>query len=373
MKLLISFFFAITWGSLCAAAGFAVKHTDTAQYPSYGFPNRVLVIELSGEIEQGDAVILNSVLDAFKFDPHHEFDRIVLSLNSEGGNLSEAIKIMDILKERIVQTYIGSQATCFSACAVVFMGGTSASVDSSFPSRTLQPGGRLGFHAPSLGITGTAQVPVSQLNSAYATALETLSELISRSAEREIRDSLFIELLATPPTEMRLVETVGDATRWGITIEYEGRRRPMNDADIVMACLLHKPYQSGVLPEHLHSELGRILGTSGVRKVDVTIYSETQKVAVVPVDDFSGESCGILGFEDGHGQIVYSYGNADSIAKTLETSNWNSQPVTQQFALDPALPIASLRPKQSDTLLDLGCPYAHQLVNARFDVTCKRP
>ncbi|MGH1350227.1 MAG: hypothetical protein ACRBBN_05390 [Methyloligellaceae bacterium] len=106
-----------------------------------GFP----VLEASGPIEIGDADTLKKLAPYAKLLPH---SYRLLSLNSEGGLVVEAIKLADTIRELDFHTIVKGGDRCASACsAVVFIAGKV---------RTVEEGGLLGFHSCFSAVTGQA-------------------------------------------------------------------------------------------------------------------------------------------------------------------------------------------------------------------------
>jgi len=231
-----------------SSADITVRSAESIQYPNYASPNRLMIIDLVGPIEEGDGETLSRLLAQAAYQPHFEFDRIVLVLNSPGGSFAEALRLGDIVKEEIVETYVSAGTSCLSACAIVFMAGTGASPDSTFPKRRLHPLAKLGFHAPSLLVDRNATVRGSQVVRAYALAIKTMSELVDRADLFDLKDSLLVEMLTTSPNDMSVVQTVGDANRWGIALDIPARTRPFSDEEIVVICLVTQDYRQGKTP-----------------------------------------------------------------------------------------------------------------------------
>jgi hypothetical protein len=72
----------------------------------------------------------------------------VLSLNSDGNSYKGALKLAQWVRDYHVSTLIEKGAKCFSACAFVFMAGNRSQEDQYIPSRIMEVGAQLGFHAP---------------------------------------------------------------------------------------------------------------------------------------------------------------------------------------------------------------------------------
>ena len=187
---------------------------------------------LTGMIEAGDLARVQAAIDALPGQDHDDRN-FIICLDSPGGNLNEGFEIGCLLRQNLFGTYVDAGAECLSACAIAFMHGQVAAFEYFSSHRVLHSAGRLGFHAPSLtlGGQGDDMVPLTLVDAAYTAALKTLSSLvegaISGSGSYDIIPSnLLNEMLATPPDQMRYVETLRDAFSWKIDILPHGLRAP---------------------------------------------------------------------------------------------------------------------------------------------------
>lgn len=94
----------------------------------------------TGPIEQGDATKLAAALEQAGRDP---FGNKSLLLNSEGGSVKEALKMVNVMDRYEVTAIVHSNAVCASACASILY------VSAKF--HTVFENGRLGFHGCKVG------------------------------------------------------------------------------------------------------------------------------------------------------------------------------------------------------------------------------
>ncbi|MGP6089128.1 SH3 domain-containing protein [Antarctobacter jejuensis] len=179
-------------------------------------------ISVQGPIRQGDAETLRAVLEEIGYTNEYTPVGRRICLNSPGGFLLEGIAMANLIAEWRVGTAIPAGATCESACAVLFMAGRYGNPEAGgafSPDRVLHPLGQLGFHAPSLQL-GERAYTRDEVDKAYAIALDSMAEILRHRAEAgtSIPDSLFLDLLGTPPFQMTYVDTVGKAARWEVAI-----------------------------------------------------------------------------------------------------------------------------------------------------------
>lgn len=178
---------------------------------------------LAGVIEKGDAekvlglVPRRETLRSSDYSMPRHGTR--LCLDSPGGSLVEAVEIADILRENLIGTAVGAGANCESACAVAFMGGfysTETDIGDQ-ADRIIHPTARLGFHSPSLTVS-EGQYSEQAVNQSYALALQSLGQVVQRLQRLELAVPIVETMLSTPPDQMSYVETVGQASIFGIAV-----------------------------------------------------------------------------------------------------------------------------------------------------------
>jgi len=80
------------------------------------------IVLLSGEILEGDAESLKTAIKTA-----NDAGKLVsgVRLNSPGGNLLEALKLADVVRYAKVATNVSGNATCASACFLVYAAGAT--------------------------------------------------------------------------------------------------------------------------------------------------------------------------------------------------------------------------------------------------------
>lgn len=237
--------FAMLLATLIVFASSAAHSADIQMVAKSEDPEEFARIRLQGPITAGDAaklkVLFDQELQDYYFDTHY----VTLTLDSRGGSFAEAIRLMDMFRTLQIATRVSTGASCLSACAVAFMGGSRVVANVFSTSRTLEPGGTLGFHAPSLDVPGTAVVPAALLQSSYATALRAISGILERRDQFDIQTSLVEAMIATPPSSMYVLETVDDFARWNIAVELDQSGWQPDEADVARMCLNTAIWSSG--------------------------------------------------------------------------------------------------------------------------------
>jgi len=329
--------------------------------PDYPSIVTELSMTLKGPIKTGDAEKVRSAL--------HSGDTPLqagatghaqITLDSQGGSFEEAIRLMDLFREVAISTRIEADAECFSACAVAFLGGHHINEASIYwPHRTVDPGGILGFHAPSLENVGEGMVPVEVLSISYEVALEAIAAIIERKEEFQIADSLIETILRTPPSEMYTVETIDDYKRWriGTNVEETPNWRP-NQREMARLCrnvfswengaspIVTEWEGSGPLPDELLYEnrvaeiTGKFAPVPWTRNSDsfmtVQTYEyEWNEFCIVHDDEFRGN----------HSIFVYeTSSDPASFVATLVGTNAPRKRVLSTDALHPQTKLTTLKP-----------------------------
>ncbi|MGX9351556.1 peptidoglycan-binding protein [Shimia sp. W99] len=114
------------------------------------------VIHLSGQIEKGDAEVLQRLIKAGGFSncraPGYCPFANVISLDSPGGSFAEALRLAEIIRSENFVTVVGPNATCESACTLMFLGGYTSYEGRFFPRRFAHVSARIGVHQPAISL-----------------------------------------------------------------------------------------------------------------------------------------------------------------------------------------------------------------------------
>jgi hypothetical protein len=166
----------------------------------------------TGEVESGDAKQIESLI-------RPSADGVSLCLDSPGGSYVEGIRMFyAIWYKDSIETRVRNGDFCMSACALAFQGGSrvvgTGSIRGKFAS--IDPGARLGFHAPTLVLPGDDLYSTETVKAAYDKAIWGASQLflMSRKEEHSARgmsDFLYAHTLATPPDSIYEIDTIGKA------------------------------------------------------------------------------------------------------------------------------------------------------------------
>lgn len=267
-------------------------------------PSMGCSFSLSGVISPGDAAKVVGAVEQQSGNTDRGFAPEIFCLDSPGGSLPEALEISKYFKTQGIGTKVLPDKTCESACALVFMAGSFHAHESGYYRwRILQPGGRLGFHAPSLAISG-GNYSDEEVRKAYGIALASVSSTIDeliRSGDLEdggsIRTSLLSEMLRTPSESMFYITTVDQAGQWEIEVGPLDENQPATDEQLAWACnnefVWLKDRSSSVQNRYL--DVGQMIREGWVKRENAQVGGSIIRIIV---DEFTGDGCEFLP-EDG--------------------------------------------------------------------------
>lgn len=180
-------------------------------------------ISMTGVIKPGDEKRLNSLLKSRSNGSSEGSLADSLCLDSPGGSLDAAVSMMTELKYNSVSTVVLSDATCLSACAIVFMGGTSAWEHTILNARYMFPTSRIGFHAPTLEVAdGVYEKETVQ--KAFSVATAALGRVIKNIGALGAEDiailpkSLVVAMLQHHGQDFLIIDYVDKAAAWDINV-----------------------------------------------------------------------------------------------------------------------------------------------------------
>lgn len=218
---LTTFFFLLAMNSANAAEITAVTYLRGESDVHW---ESVRVVTLKGDIALGDELRLKSALRGHEDERGWLSSYTLLALDSPGGGLNEALKLIRLVRERTIPTYVPAHASCLSACAFVFMAGTQSwDVGNEFHGRFLDVDARLGFHAP---YPSAGDGRFDQGVGAIADIFDALGELDA---------DLYFAMLTTPRGSFTYADTVNRIGGWNIQLV--GYREPeVTERAMLNAC-----------------------------------------------------------------------------------------------------------------------------------------
>ena len=129
-------------GLVSAGLALSVSIAAAAELKSLDLKDDRVEISISGSIAPGDAELLKA-----RIKQANDAGKLVTSLrlNSDGGNLLEAVRIADAVKFAKMSTNVGRSARCASACFLIFAAGEAKYTNNS---------ARTECTAPPIGMSG---------------------------------------------------------------------------------------------------------------------------------------------------------------------------------------------------------------------------
>lgn len=208
--------------------------------PHAEYPETLGTVSLNGQIEKGDLQRLTATIG----DKSSQTGMpLLFKLDSPGGNFEEALLIARFVREQFLATRVEKGAQCLSACALIFMAGSSFNNSFSSKDRVLHVDAKLGFHAPTLVATG-GTFDSSDLESAYDTALEQLGQTLMAIARYQdeswanplIKPSLINEMMLRHGANFYFIDTIGKAAEFEIDLDLGGKIIRASQAGLLNAC-----------------------------------------------------------------------------------------------------------------------------------------
>lgn len=203
---------------------------------------------VTGEFLRGDAERIRTVLNSAEvhrlYRSHADENSSPLPavcLDSVGGDYLEAVIIARHFASLGIGTVVERGVSCFSACALVFMAGTTFYSDAAdMPDmegelgaawthfRRLHITGKVGFHAPFLKMgeaAGSGIFSKETVEAAYQTAMLAVAEFLELSRRQGIgnrspliKQGLIAEMLRRGPDQLFEIDTIDKVGRWEIEL-----------------------------------------------------------------------------------------------------------------------------------------------------------
>jgi hypothetical protein len=154
-----------------------------------------LNIDLAGDITSGDAAQVSKIHNAYKkYITEKKCDstlsRLWFRLNSNGGEVREAIAIGRLLRDAEFQTIVAINSSCLSSCVFIFIGGnTRVSI------------GQIGIHRPYFSdLQGNPSA--KEIREMRDRNNQNIKKYLD---DMDVADSLFDAMQAIPPESMKIL------------------------------------------------------------------------------------------------------------------------------------------------------------------------
>lgn len=184
-------------------------------------------VRLDGDLYDEEAVKL---IERLKALPDRSFAVFgVLCLNSEGGDFGAAVSIINYLLEEGggygIVTYIPKDASCGSACALVFLAGSGCDTSGCYIYRVMNSSSSLWFHSP-FNNTLAHDLSEEAVNSIFRSGINVIRELINPivasaydyEADR-ITINMLVQILNHEGHDRHYIDTLGKAIEFNVEVE----------------------------------------------------------------------------------------------------------------------------------------------------------
>jgi len=170
---------ALLAANAAQAANIVIEKPETPTSPA--------VVSVAGRVDSGDYAAFILVTQHMK--------NATIYFYSEGGEIADAVLIGQLIREKRFNTAVADQETCWSACALAWLGGAK---------RFLGNSAAVGFHAPH-DKTGQRSAHGEATVSAYL-------------KEMGLPDRVAIYVLEPGPKELNFLMSETDARAHGIEL-----------------------------------------------------------------------------------------------------------------------------------------------------------
>lgn len=174
--------------------------------PIQGTSAPMAVIKVRGEIKSGDETLFAAVADLASTTKNSVLGMplIQVDLNSGGGNVTAAMRIGKIIRDRSMWTLVDEPSECASACIFILQAGVT---------RHVVEGASLGLHRPKFPAEEFASLSASDARTKYNDAMETIHGYWDYVGGKE---EAWKMMMATPSNSMTYVTERGMAQFYGL-------------------------------------------------------------------------------------------------------------------------------------------------------------
>ncbi|MCC5966868.1 MAG: hypothetical protein JJU24_12100 [Natronohydrobacter sp.] len=207
---------------------------------------------MTGKVTVGDAEKLRKLLPGTPDHGTYIDAQPTLCLNSEGGDLSEAIEIALYLRETAIRTHIAAKDECLSACAIIFLGGSTVGFEDgllNYRARSKHVTARLGFHGPSL-IVEDGIFHRSIVEDAFRIAVLASARLFSELDQLRITTDFALSFFEVPTEEYLEIDTPERVEALGVDITgLRSLPAQLSDERVIEICHHVNPEMDPTIPK----------------------------------------------------------------------------------------------------------------------------
>jgi hypothetical protein len=269
-----------------------------------------------------------------------------LCLDSVGGSYIEGRLLARLVHRFGITTRIKAGAECYSACALAFMAGRALGAEEDYPSRYMNVKAHLGFHAPYYDFRDGEQISGREVNELITESHKLIAEFIqfgSFASDYQYKPmfsvSLLVEMMGAGPREMALVDTVQDASRWGVALEGYPKQATVSEHAAVQACM-------NFLAWSVDKPADTVTDFSWVdlplKTVERNIWGETHRMARIFTGGMEAQWCDVeLPTAKAEGVLICSLDDFNGI-RLRDCEDGSANWIPWYETLPPETPLASL-------------------------------
>ncbi len=216
-----------------------LSFAQSAEFTLGGDAESNCLFTMSGEIVSGDANQFKSFVRSIGSPDYipvigqaNNGEQRYMCLNSPGGDLLEAIEIIEYILQndgaleegndpfwlRNLGTAVPRDASCASACAIMFFAGQQSEGDfGRYPDRTLHATARLGFHSPKASFSQQTYTS-AEMEESFNFALEIVTRFFKLSPEMDLPLELIAQNFLTPFDDIFWLEYVNQVAEYNIKL-----------------------------------------------------------------------------------------------------------------------------------------------------------
>lgn len=183
----------------------------------------------SGPIAPGDSARIEQLLPGDAEGAEYLDAAPRLCFDSTGGDYVEAIAIAEYLRLKGISSHVAEGASCIGPCALAFLGGTRASLDTGVVrtlDRSIHAAAELGFDAPGLDLPDDLPddlpgdvLTEDAVQTAFREAQRATAAIFGSLAILSISRDFALEIFAMPEGQHLPVDTVARTIDAGIRVE----------------------------------------------------------------------------------------------------------------------------------------------------------
>jgi hypothetical protein len=184
-------------GNALYGANIEFSRTSHGDHQVYNF-------RVDGLIYANDYQDFTRIYDSLEID-HNSYPTIEVELSGPGGSFSGGLRLAAEFRRRGIGTVVRAGDVCLSACALAFLGGSAESpnpyeISKDIPilpaRRRMEPGAKIGFHAPDLPILSQSEYSSDVVRDVFRLGIDGIVLLMDISEKFGLRKWQLVQMLS---------------------------------------------------------------------------------------------------------------------------------------------------------------------------------